>query len=237
MPRISAPLFSSLLLCAALLGCGRSGGLDDSASSSTAQRIDTGRAVLTVLPETYSGGGSAAGFSVREREAGGELLLDVSVRDAQSLKGLFLKLEYDSARYSAGEVDSHWLLAPEDQCLALRLDDGAGRAEYGEMLVRPQQDGPEGASPGFSGDGLLCTLHLKEGPARAAQRLASQAPLGDGASSTLSVDGSDGTLSWAYRSPGDYNQNGEIAVTDLTPIGIHFIASASIDDEGHFHHT
>lgn len=168
MPRISAPLFSSLLLCAALLGCDRSGGLEDSASSSAAQRIDTGRAVLTVLPETCLGGGSVAGIIVREREAGGELLLDVSVRYAQSLKGLFLKFEYDSARYSAGEVDSRWLPAPEDQYLSLSLDDGAGRAEYGEMLVRPQQDGPEGASPGFSGDGILCTFRLKEGPARVA---------------------------------------------------------------------
>src|SRR5438552_196800 len=30
------------------------------------------------------------------------------------------------------------------------------------------------------------------------------------------------TLSWYYALPGDYDQNGEVNISDLTPLGVHF---------------
>ncbi|MEP0813385.1 MAG: PKD domain-containing protein [bacterium] len=46
------------------------------------------------------------------------------------------------------------------------------------------------------------------------------------------LDDGDGTysLAWTYRNKGDYDQNGEVGVSDITPIALNFLESAS--DEG-----
>jgi hypothetical protein len=43
----------------------------------------------------------------------------------------------------------------------------------------------------------------------------------------LDVDGS--TLKWHFASPGDYDQNGEVNVADLTPLGLHFAETGPFD--------
>jgi len=44
-------------------------------------------------------------------------------------------------------------------------------------------------------------------------------------------DGSGGfNLTWSYRNAGDYDQNGEVNISDLTPLGIHLGATSSSPD-------
>lgn len=47
-------------------------------------------------------------------------------------------------------------------------------------------------------------------------------PTGNDAIAVLSFDSETSTLSWGYYSPGDYDQNGEVNVADITPIAVHF---------------
>jgi hypothetical protein len=53
-------------------------------------------------------------------------------------------------------------------------------------------------------------------------RHAASAPTGDSAAVQLSLDAAGQTLSWYLVNPGDYNQDGRVAVSDLSPVGIHF---------------
>ncbi len=213
------------LILGLMLACTACGGRSAdmrSAEEPSGQRIVSERVVLTVLEETYIAGGRAAAIEVSERQGQGEVLVDVSVRGAEKLKALFFHLEYDPARFGAGRLDNSWLLGPEKDCLALYLTDPAsGTIEFGEMLMLPHEARADGSAKGFTGDGLVCTLHLKTG-ASTVQRKPSVAPGSDGARASLSYDAVTQTLSWQHFSPGDYNQDGLVAVSDLTPIGIHF---------------
>jgi len=47
-------------------------------------------------------------------------------------------------------------------------------------------------------------------------------PTADRSRTELSWDEDSATLSWRYCSSGDYDQNGEVSVSDLTPLGVHF---------------
>ena len=43
-----------------------------------------------------------------------------------------------------------------------------------------------------------------------------------GATARLSFNAGEGVLTWGYACAGDYNQDGEIGIGDLTPLGLHF---------------
>lgn len=47
-------------------------------------------------------------------------------------------------------------------------------------------------------------------------------PADDASQAPLSWNEATATLSWYYFSSGDYDQNGEVSVSDLTPLGVHF---------------
>ncbi len=72
--------------------------------------------------------------------------------------------------------------------------------------------------------------------ARAETRIAAAAPTGSGnavADLRLIRDGAgEFRLEWTYRNIGDYNLDGLVGVTDLTPIGQHYEVSASDPDWG-----
>ncbi len=163
----SLAALSAALLCLGLsLSASCSAGLaaDPLADSPIREdRLASQSVVLTILPDTYVAGGKAEAIEVSERQGQGELLVDISVRGAEKLKALYFHLEYDKARYGAGRLDSRFLLAPKNDCLALYLaSPEQGLVEYGELVMLPQEMAADGSEKGFSGDGLLCTLHLKE---------------------------------------------------------------------------
>ncbi|MCB1188079.1 hypothetical protein KDL29_13015 [bacterium] len=55
-------------------------------------------------------------------------------------------------------------------------------------------------------------------------RIISKLPSGPGSAiSDLSISaGSDPSFEWSFRNQADYDQNGEVNISDLTPIGVHF---------------
>ncbi|MEP0814724.1 MAG: carbohydrate binding domain-containing protein [bacterium] len=71
---------------------------------------------------------------------------------------------------------------------------------------------------------LLARESLKE-----AGRIVSSAPTGIASRiyDLSSTPEPDKMLTWSYANPGDYDSNGEVSVSDITPIALNFLASAS----------
>jgi hypothetical protein len=80
----------------------------------------------------------------------------------------------------------------------------------GRVLAHPD------ACAGITGELTLATVHFAPGAALIA-RGTSDAPDRDGSKAVLSIDAA-GILSWRYASIGDYDQNREVNVADLSPI-------------------
>jgi PKD repeat protein len=59
-----------------------------------------------------------------------------------------------------------------------------------------------------------------------AGRIAAQAPRTDASAPALSLDEGSLTLNWDHACQGDYDQNGEVNVADLTPIAQHFLETS-----------
>ncbi len=221
MHRLPIAVIATTLLLGLTASCGGgSAGPDISAPASTGPD----KPVLKVLPDTWLGGASADAVYLQQRDLGDSIELDVLARDASKLKALFFELNYDASRLSPLEVTSSGLIADPEQRLELSLLSQPGHLEHGQMLMRPQ----ESASPGFSGDGVLATVRLRKTPF-ATERTAAAAPSSNDAAFLMTYDSGTQTFSWPYKSPGDYNQDGRVAVSDLTPIGLHFGESVPLD--------
>lgn len=58
-----------------------------------------------------------------------------------------------------------------------------------------------------------------------AAKAALDAPVSDKSKAVLSLNPDTHLLSWTYACQGDYDQNGEVNINDLTPIAVHYLAS------------
>jgi len=79
---------------------------------------------------------------------------------------------------------------------------------------------------------LLACIAALSASAAAAPRPARSplsVPTTDASRTSLSWDPATSTLSWRYASQGDYNQDGLVTVSDLTPLGQHFGAEGPFD--------
>lgn len=215
---IAVTVMTLLLALAASCG-GRSGNLDSAP-------LDPGPAQprLTVLPDTWQGGASAEAVYLETRDLGDSLEVDVVARGASGLKALMFELDYNAAALSPQAVTSSGAIAAPEQRLELNLMSQPGHLEHAQMLMRPQ-DHPHA---GFSGDGVLATVRLRKA-AFTAGRAACAAPSSNDAHFFMTFDSGAQTFYWPYKNPGDYNQDGRVAVSDLTPIGLHFGESVPAD--------
>jgi hypothetical protein len=84
---------------------------------------------------------------------------------------------------------------------------------------------PAGVAPGLWVQ-LTSSLHEQLAARLASGKAAGGAPLSALSQTTLSLDSGAGLLQWQYYNQGDYDQNGEVNVSDLTPIAQHFHLSS-----------
>lgn len=183
-------------------------------------------AELNLDPASFELGGSGRvvlGFP--EQQADGCILLPILGEELAGLKSLYCTLDYDSQHYRAVQFRPAKDFDTEGAGLSLAILDQPGSAEIGMVLKKPQD------CAGLSGDvrlGLLKLQPLAGGQAMlqtslpAVQRRASQAPEGPAVDVQLSYYPGNQQLRWYYSNPGDYNQDGRVAVSDLTQIGLHF---------------
>ena len=93
------------------------------------------------------------------------------------------------------------------------LDGSAGSADFEALAA------PEGVAPDLWAE---LTAELARVLAESPPRGASTPPAGEAGAAQLSYFEPTSTLTWLYQNSGDYNQDGRVGVSDLTPLGQHF---------------
>ncbi len=201
----------------ALLNTGGGGAADEAALTDSADGF-----ALTVSPDSFLGAQPAGGFSVDVSRAGEELVATVRVTSAQSLRALYCELAYDSATYTPLSVEHLPLSAhdnadaPDEDMLTISVLDRPGTAHIGQVLAHWQD------RAGLSGDAELARVRFASRPFAAdATRAVSSALTSSAVGPKLELSLTHRRLRWDYYYPGDYNQDGLVGVSDLTPLGAH----------------
>jgi len=155
-------------------------------------------------------------FAMSVAQQGGETEVRVSVSRARGLKAALFTVEYDPARYTPLSVEDDSVLregAGSDELLCLSVLDRPGRVYCGQVLAYYDK------LAGFTGSGEIAVLRFALRPFASVARTVSAPP--DSASSSipdLTFNSGTGELSWHFYNQGDYDQNGEVGLSDLAPI-------------------
>lgn len=143
----------------------------------------------------------------------------ISARDAVELAAAYLHLHYDTSRFSPESVAFSTFLGRESEVLSLALTDQPGDVPLGMAQIAST-----GVTP-RTGNGVLAVVRFRHLPFTAAKAI-SGAPSGTRNKVTdLSITAqtsTTATLAWTEKNVGDYNNNGTVGITDLTPLAIMF---------------
>jgi hypothetical protein len=186
-------------------------------------RAASGDFRLNVMPESFLGAGQSGSFTLDTKtEPDGAVLVTVHAKAVKRLRAFYGELTFDPARYSFAEASPGKDLGPEEELLSLSKLAAPSIVHFGAVLVQPD------SKPGLSGDGVLAKLRFvpaaggafksgqfkARGVSKAVESNSSKAPC-------VFTVGSD-SLMWYYANQGDYDQNGLVILSDLTPIAVHF---------------
>ena len=176
---------------------------------------------LSVLDDTYFNGSSADKYTLTVNDYGEEVVVDINVEGAQDIKALFAQLEYDAQAYRPMTGEPGSSVGTRDDLLVLSVLSETGVVHYNQILKNPDW------RTGYNGDGLLAQVSFKKEPALEFRTVSTPPTAAD--SATILVWDNVDTLTWAYYSTGDYDQNSEVGAADLVPIAQHFGESNTPD--------
>jgi len=201
----------TLLALALLASC------DPHASSSS---MDNDRlAFSATLDEQASIGAASAQVTLEPAaSAEGTLALTLHAGQLSGTKALIGSVEYDARQFHlAGGLPAE---LTSDDALLLCVDKPAeGRVYFGWVLANYD------TKPGLSGDIELCTLRFASGAAEVV-KVTAKAP--QGGDNHFTLEGSSDpdtnipTLTWLEANAGDGDDNGEVNISDITPLGASF---------------
>jgi hypothetical protein len=143
----------------------------------------------------------------------------ISVENASDLKGAIFTLNYPSDKCHAESVEFSELLGGAGDTISLGITDRAGIVPAGIVKIHPD------TAAGVNGAGEIARISFA--PGAAVNKAVSSAPMGDGNKPndlTIIETGTPGTyqLTWHERHVGDYDNNGEVSISDITPIAMHY---------------
>jgi hypothetical protein len=208
-------LMIAMFMLVGLAACGSSRDALPTAAADTAMRGIS----LRILPESRIDNPSAVELLVSEADG----LLDVRVRlrDGSGLQALYYEISYDDELLNPQEYSATADIA-ERQLLGLAVNDDAGHIQFGHVLPNFDLHEPLQAA------GTLARLQFSH-EAQAALRSSSQVPRSIRAAAPTEVfagpafSGGEILLCTVqYTNPGDYDQNGLVTISDLTPLALHF---------------
>ena len=204
-----AVIFSTLTLSCSSAGSGTE-------AQTTGQPLRSGAFQLRVMEESLLAGGE---FSLAQETDGSDIQLKLEAYNVHDLKALYVELTYDPALYTPAGSPAEVLLSQTGSVLQLTASKLPGSLYHGQVLTNwPQR-------AGFSGCGTVVSFRFQQASQSETawtSRSMAAAPSSDKASQYLSYSVLDGKLSWYYANPGDYDQNGLVGISDLTPLGVHF---------------
>ena len=146
--------------------------------------------------------------------ADGSILLQLNSCQSEPLHGICLRLAYDASALQPGPVELGAVL----QQMPGTLMELSGSSRPGLLDYGAVQAGFANQA-GSQGSGELLSIRFRPA-SKAPRRLISKAPASAAARAQMHFStGNPSTFSWTYTCPGDYDQNGEVNVADLTPLG------------------
>lgn len=173
------------------------------------------RFALNVWGDSYIDGASANGYTLNVEDKGNSILVDVNVSGAKNLKALYFDLSYDPQTYRPLVVEPTNAMGSKADLLNMEIVKERGKVYYGQVLTNYQW------RPGLSGDATVAqVMFVKEQFHNFRTVSAAGPPVATRSQTTLNWDGT--TLTWFYYNNGDYDQNGQANISDLTPLGANF---------------
>ncbi|MCH7471463.1 redoxin family protein [bacterium] len=157
-------------------------------------------------------------------EGNGQAVVTVNATEASDLSAAYVHVTYDPARYTPESVEIGSFLGAEGEIISLALVDIAGEVPVGIAQV------PSTGVQPRNGDGLLATVIFREEPFTALRNASKTSQNAVDDLAIIEQTTSSAKLQWTEKNPGDYDNNGEVGISDLTPIGQHFnvvVVSAS----------
>jgi hypothetical protein len=184
---------------------------------------------LRVLDANYLDGGSA-GFDYAVRSDGAQLAVDISVSDARGLKACYFELDYDANHWNpVSAIATQLLTRNGGELVELPVFTQRGMVTYGAVLAKYEGE------VGCSGDGVVATVVFGSAPfiepvphTSTATFLSDMARL----RSPMKYNAEDQTMNWSYVQPGDYDQNGEVNVSDLTRLALYISQTVDYGQPG-----
>jgi hypothetical protein len=186
-----------------------------------------GAFTLSVDDGTYLDGGSGELYMTTAQTEGG-VEVQVRARDAKALKACYFELQYNPAVLNPVAAQAQALAEDGAQVLELARMADAGSVQFGAVLAHYDEQ------PGFSGDGLLATVRFERAAFAPQVRAASDAAqlqmeiyafgIDLNRRSRMEYDPETNQVKWYYFQPGDYDQNGEVNLADLSRLGKFFLS-------------
>jgi len=145
----------------------------------------------------------------------------VRATEARALQSAFFEVHFDGTSYQPVGAEIGGFLGGEGQILSLAVTDLADVVPVGIVQIT-DSDAVAG-----TGEGVLATVQFAAGPV-GISRSVSVSPKGTyNVVTDLQIveqagDGSTATLRWTEKNVGDYNNDSEVGVADLTPLGIYY---------------
>lgn len=149
-----------------------------------------------------------------EPSGGGERVR-IRARGVENLDRAYLHLKYDGERMHPARTQCSERL--QNRAAFIGVTERPGVVSMGLQILAGQEN--------CNGDVELCLVEFESGAAMPCRRSSEVAdePVSDLRFNSTATD----TLEWTYVSPGDYDQNSEVNVADVTPIGIYYRAVPS----------
>ncbi len=178
---------------------------------------DLGNSSFSVTPVEVKG---SSEFSVSLRGDEANPVLSIRAENADNLRGVALYVILPSNDYEVVNVEFSDFLGTPDSTITFTADPQGNELPIALFRIHPEE------VTGVSGSGELAKIFLEKRES-ASSRSVSKAPSGDNNKVTdlTLVPAGDNlyNLTWKEKNIGDYNNNGKVEISDVSPLAAEFL--------------